>query len=126
MGRIRFEPFPIRARCGGCGEVTSHKVLAIEDGGNAKRVRCQSCGHEWRWERKRRATETSEAERRAPKSRRETRECPWCGREFVPRGDAVWCSARCRERGMRHQRSGIAGLIAQNELLERRMREVGQ
>lgn len=125
MGRIRLEPFPVRTYCPACGELCSHKVLGVDEGG--KRLRCKECGHEWRWTRKSdlRVAATSEAERRKPKPKREVRTCPWCGREFVPvRGTQVWCSADCRDRGRRHHVSAIAGLIAQTELLERKMREV--
>jgi len=63
------------------------------------------------------------SECRAARPEREVRTCPWCGREFVPVRDAAWCSRRCREHGMRHQRTAIVGLIARTERLERRMRE---
>lgn len=122
---IRLEAWPIHATCPSCGEVCSHKVLSVGADGRTKRVRCQSCGLEWTWERKAnlRVAATSEAERRKPKPKRETRVCPWCGREFVPVRNAVWCSKDCRDRGRRHHVSALAGLIAQTELLERKMRE---
>ena len=126
MGRIELGAWPINARCPGCGEVTHHRVLSVGADGRTKRVRCQSCGREWTWERRAnlRVAATSEAERRKPKPKREVRTCPWCGREFVPvRGTQVWCSADCRDRGRRHHTSAIAGLIAQTKQLERKMRE---
>ena len=123
---IELGAWPIHARCPGCGEVCSHKVLSVGANGRTKRVRCQSCGHGWTWERRQtlRVAATSEAERRKPQPKREVRTCPWCGRVFVPVRNAVWCSKDCRDRGRRHHTSAIAGLIAQTERLEREMREV--
>lgn len=126
MGRFRIDPWPLHARCPGCGEVCSHGVLRVDADGT-RHLRCKECGHEWSRERSRnlRVASTSEAERRKPKAKREVRTCPWCGREFVPvRDTQVWCSADCRDRGRRHHTSAIAGLIAQTEQLERKMREV--
>ena len=124
MARISLEPWPLHARCPGCGEVASHKALRVDANGT-RHLRCKACGHEWERERgKARVAATSEAERRRPRAEREVRTCPWCGREFVPRRDAVWCSDACRDRGRRHHRSAIAGLMAQTARLERRMREV--
>jgi len=121
---IRLGPWPVRARCPGCGELCSHKVLSRDEDG--KRLRCQSCGHEWALAPKRdpRVAATSEAERRKARKKREVRTCPWCGREFVPVRNAIWCSKDCRDRGRRHHASAIAGLIAQTELLDAKMREV--
>lgn len=125
MGGVRLGPWPLRARCPGCGEVTSHAALRVDADGT-RHLRCKACGHEWSRERSRdlRVAATSEAERMRERPRREARTCPWCGREFVPVRNAVWCSADCRTRGRRHQVSAIAGLIAQTERLEREMREV--
>lgn len=122
---IHLDTWPIRARCPGCGEICSHKVLFVSSDGSVKRLRCKSCGHEWTFERKRDDhVQRSEAERRAKRLKREVRTCPWCGREFVPKRNAIWCSSDCRVRGQRHYASAIAGLIAQTEQLERKMREV--
>ena len=120
---VRLDPWPVRARCPRCGEVRSHDTLSKELDGT-KRLRCKECGLEWTWRPKARAVELAESERRAARPEREVRTCPWCGREFVPVRDAAWCSRRCREHGMRHQRTAIVGLIARTERLERRMREV--
>jgi hypothetical protein len=121
---IHMDPFPVRAYCPSCGELCSHAVLGRDEGG--RRLRCKGCGHEWRWTRRYepRVAATSEAERRKPKPKREVRTCPWCGREFVPRRNAIWCSRRCRDHGRRHHMSAIAGLIAQTELLDAKLREV--
>ena len=125
MGRISLGRWPVRAYCPGCGELCSHQALTRELDGRS-RLRCKGCGHEWTWQPKPKAVELSSAERMAakPAREREVRTCPWCGREFVPVRNAVWCSADCRTRGQRHQASAIAGLIAQTERLEREMREV--
>lgn len=126
MGRIELGAWPIHARCPGCGEVTHHRVLSVGADGRSKRVRCQSCGHEWALAPRRdpRVAATSEAERRKARKKREVRTCPWCGREFVPVRNAIWCSKYCRDRGRRHHASAIAGLIAQTELLDAKMREM--
>ena len=121
---IRLDPFPIRTRCPACGELCSHRVLGYD--GAAKRLRCQRCGHEWSWASRAnpRVAATSEAERRRPKPKREVRTCPWCGREFVPVRNAIWCSKHCRDHGRRHHTSAIAELMAQTELLDAAMRKV--
>ena len=123
MGRVRMDPWPLHARCPGCGEVTSHAALRVDADGT-RHLRCKACGHEWERGRAQARTRT-DAERKERRIERETRTCPWCGRRFVPVRNAIWCSADCRTRGRRHQLSAVAALIAQTEQLEREMLEVG-
>ena len=50
MARISLEPWPLHARCPGCGEVASHKALRVDADGT-RHLRCKACGHEWERER---------------------------------------------------------------------------
>lgn len=126
MARIRLDPWPLHARCPGCGEVTSHGVLRVDADGT-RHLRCKACGHEWSRGRARaRTAATSEAERRAEGPSAPAREpvaCLVCGAEFVPRQRAqVTCSRQCYE-AMRRGR-GLVALIARTRALDARMQEV--
>lgn len=119
MGRMRLDPFPVRARCPQCGEVTSNEKL----GGG--RLRCKRCGMEWTYVRAERPVELSEAERRKPKVTRDSVPCAMCGRCFVPsRRCQRFCSARCRDHASRDARAGLVLLMSQAEALDAKMREV--
>lgn len=127
MGRIMLGPWPVRARCPACGEVTSNERLGVMDVG--RRLRCKSCGTEWTWVAGSRRTQLSEAERMAARQDGERREpvtCVVCGREFVPRkGGQACCSRQCYERARYGGgRSGLLLLAAQARKLDAAMREV--
>ena len=120
MGRIKLDPFPVRAKCPTCGVVTSNERL----GGG--RLRCKQCGTEWTYARAERPVQLSEAERRKPKPEgRVPVECAWCGRQFVPRRRwQVCCSEWCRDHASRDARAGLVLLMAETERLDAAMREV--
>jgi len=127
MGGIRLGPWPVRARCPGCGELCSHAVFSRDLA--TRRLRCKACGIEWSMPTgKVRTAKTSEAERRAKHERpqREPRTCPVCGNEFVPAHDSqVTCSQGCYDRARYHR--GAANLLllaARARKLDRAMREV--
>lgn len=128
MGGIRLGPWPVRARCPGCGELCSHAVLSRDLA--TRRLRCKSCGFEWSMPTgKVRTAKTSEAERRAARKAAHVREpmvCPVCGAEFVPiRDGQVTCSKGCYDRASYHR--GAANLLllaARARRLDSALREV--